>query len=294
MFYEFNDEAVSISLDEFNKNIFTAGIINIRELNNYYKLFGFSTRAIENIKSEQIISTGVEEYEEYKTVTVYNNDTSFALFIKSKLVILVIIKDEKNILRDIFLNSVSKVNCESIDSQEFLGILFLELIKISKHKLNEINKRLEGIEEDILVKNTDISFNLELLQIKKELLELRNSFEEVTDICDSIDERTESSLRICISRSKRLKESTELLHQTAVQLWDCFQANTDMKLNKSMKALTLVTTIFFPVTIIVGWYGMNFNSMPETSWRFGYVYVIVLTALIITVVISIFKKQKWF
>ena len=51
----------------------------------------------------------------------------------------------------------------------------------------------------------------------------------------------------------------------------------DMKMNRNMNYLTVIGTIFFPLTIIVGWYGMNFISMPEFTWKYGYVYVILLS-----------------
>ena len=75
---------------------------------------------------------------------------------------------------------------------------------------------------------------------------------------------------------------------------DAYSSFLDMKLNHTMKIFTVVTTIFFPLTIIVGWYGMNFQSMPEFAWKYGYLYVILLSAAVITVLMLIAKKRKWF
>jgi len=61
-----------------------------------------------------------------------------------------------------------------------------------------------------------------------------------------------------------------------------------------MNLFTLITTIFFPLTILVGWYGMNFNSMPEFTWKYGYIYVIALSVAIVVVMMFIGKKKKWF
>jgi magnesium transporter len=61
-----------------------------------------------------------------------------------------------------------------------------------------------------------------------------------------------------------------------------------------MKFFTLVTTIFFPLTVIVGWYGMNFNSMPELKWKYGYIYVITLSIFVVAILIALFKKKRWF
>ena len=58
--------------------------------------------------------------------------------------------------------------------------------------------------------------------------------------------------------------------------------------------LLLITTIFFPLTIIGGWYGMNFQAMPEFGWKYGYIYVIILSVIVVTALLIIGKKKKWF
>ncbi len=72
-----------------------------------------------------------------------------------------------------------------------------------------------------------------------------------------------------------------------------YTSQLDARLNSTMKTLTVLTSIFFPLTIIVGWYGMNFESMPEFKWRFGYLFVILLSVFISLVMIFIGRKKKW-
>ena len=91
----------------------------------------------------------------------------------------------------------------------------------------------------------------------------------------------------------RLREDVDSLNNSVVHLQDAHQATMDLKLNDTMKILTVLTSIFFPLTIIVGWYGMNFVNMPELKWRFGYVYVIVLSLCVSGVLLLIAKKKKW-
>ena len=85
----------------------------------------------------------------------------------------------------------------------------------------------------------------------------------------------------------------DILTDSVVHLWDAYQASMEMELNKTMKVFTLVSTIFFPLTVIVGWYGMNFSYMPEIRWRYGYIYVIILSGAVIGALIYWFKKKKW-
>jgi magnesium transporter len=61
-----------------------------------------------------------------------------------------------------------------------------------------------------------------------------------------------------------------------------------------MKALTIVSTIFLPLSFVAGVYGMNFHYMPELSWRFGYLFVWVIFVSIFTSMIFYFKKRNWF
>lgn len=60
-----------------------------------------------------------------------------------------------------------------------------------------------------------------------------------------------------------------------------------------MTVLTVVTTIFMPLTLIVGWYGMNFRFMPELQWKWGYPVVITISVLIVSGSLWFFKKKKW-
>lgn len=59
-----------------------------------------------------------------------------------------------------------------------------------------------------------------------------------------------------------------------------------------MKILTIVTTIFLPLSLLAGWYGMNFTGMPELTWKYGYPAVIAVSILVVAVCLWIMKKEK--
>ena len=77
------------------------------------------------------------------------------------------------------------------------------------------------------------------------------------------------------------------------QIRDTYQSRLDVKQNRIMTVLTVVTTIFMPLTLIVGWYGMNFTYMPELNSVWGYPVVIGVSVLIVVVSIVFFKRKKW-
>ncbi len=69
---------------------------------------------------------------------------------------------------------------------------------------------------------------------------------------------------------------------------------TSLRLNEVMKALTIVSTIFLPLSFVAGVYGMNFQYMPELGWRWGYSMVWVVFIMIVVGMLSFFKKRRWF
>ena len=78
-----------------------------------------------------------------------------------------------------------------------------------------------------------------------------------------------------------------------MQLREMHQTQVDMHQNQIMKFLTIVTTIFMPLTLIAGWYGMNFVNMPELSWKYGYLMVGVISAAVLVLGLWICKKKKF-
>ena len=72
-----------------------------------------------------------------------------------------------------------------------------------------------------------------------------------------------------------------------------FQAEIDIRQNRIMKILTIVTTIFLPLSLLVGWYGMNFVGMPELTWKYGYPVVIAASVVVVIVSLLVCKKKKF-
>jgi magnesium transporter len=77
------------------------------------------------------------------------------------------------------------------------------------------------------------------------------------------------------------------------QVREAYQAQVDIDQNTIMKVFTVITSIFLPLTLLVGWYGMNLR-MPEFSWDYGYPFVILLSVIVVSLCVVFFKKKKWF
>ena len=77
------------------------------------------------------------------------------------------------------------------------------------------------------------------------------------------------------------------------QAYEAHQSKLDYKLNKTMQFFTVVTTVFMPLTLIAGWYGMNFKNMPELSSPYGYLSVILVSVSVVVLLMLWFKKKKF-
>ncbi len=91
-------------------------------------------------------------------------------------------------------------------------------------------------------------------------------------------------------RAERLIGKTIHLLDYAQQVRDAYQSQVDAEQNRNMQVLTIISTIFLPLTLITSWYGMNFKDMPELEN--GYPFIIILSISVIILCIIIFKKKK--
>jgi len=91
-----------------------------------------------------------------------------------------------------------------------------------------------------------------------------------------------------------LFEHIELLRGQCDAITQAYAAGVGNRMNQVMKTLTILTSIFAPLTFVAGIYGMNFEHMPELKWRFGYEYSLVLMALIAIVQVVWLWRRGWF
>ena len=93
-------------------------------------------------------------------------------------------------------------------------------------------------------------------------------------------------------RSERLHDHVEMLREYLLQLRELYQSQIEVQQNKVMTFLTIVTTIFMPLTLIAGWFGMNFPNMLMFQWKYGYLCVILLSVSIVVAEFFYFRRKK--
>ncbi|MGG7178199.1 CorA family divalent cation transporter [Clostridium paraputrificum] len=188
--------------------------------------------------------------------------------------------------------------CSSLS--KILDIFFDKLTIGDTYAIENIEEEIAELEEG-LVNSIKSDYLKEIIGLRKKLLILKRYYEQFYNIAEGIEEnenglidkKTIKSFRIMTSRINRLYQSVINLRDYVTQVREAYQAQIDINQNNIMKLFTVITTIFLPLTLIVGWYGMNLN-MPEYNWNYGYPFVIVISIIVIILCIICFKRKKWF
>ena len=205
-------------------------------------------------------------------------------------------------------NTVDHIIKELADAQilekTFIGHLMFEfmeyLIKDDVIFLQDYEKRLAGMEDE-LMKNGLPNFNEEIQNVRRELLVMESYYRQLLDLSDTFDQQNncllseadERLFSFFLNRVGRLCENVQMLKEYSIQLREMYQSQIDIRQNKIMQFLTVVTTVFMPLTLIAGWYGMNFINMPELQSPYGYWIIIAVSIATILIEIWYFKIKKW-
>ncbi|MCR5294622.1 MAG: magnesium transporter CorA [Lachnospiraceae bacterium] len=180
---------------------------------------------------------------------------------------------------------------------DFLNrIVFGDLAYLGKHE-----DELALIEDAILEGRADNDTLVRVTEIRRELLRLRTHYEQLMDLGREFYENennffVEHNLRyfdMFTARVERLQDITAYLRDYSGQVRELYTSQIAVAQNNTMTVLTVVTTIFMPLTLIVGWYGMNFRHMPELESPMGYPVVILVSLTIVIASLIYFHKRKW-
>lgn len=166
--------------------------------------------------------------------------------------------------------------------------------------LEKIGLKLEDIEEEILQKPSTKTVE-EIHKLKRNLIFLRKAVWPIREVA-AFFERSESLIlqksttlyfRDIYDHTLQLIDLIETFRDISGGILDIYLSNLSNRLNEVMKVLTIISTIFIPLTFIAGVYGMNFRFMPELEWKYGYFVILFVMAVIAFLMGLFFKKKEW-
>jgi magnesium transporter len=166
--------------------------------------------------------------------------------------------------------------------------------------LEGLGEKIEEMEVELTAnptKNTSQSIH----NLKKELIFLRKSVWPLREVINTLErgelplvhESTGIYLRDVYDHTIQVIETVETFRDMASGMLDIYLSSVSNKMNEVMKVLTIIATIFIPLTFIAGIYGMNFKYMPELEWHWGYPVILGVMVAIGVLMLIYFRRKKW-
>ena len=179
---------------------------------------------------------------------------------------------------------------------DFLEQIVVNDLSIMERYEDELNQI-----EDMVLSSRGQGDLVRVNEIRNDLRRLLVHYEQIIDMTQELEENengffSEENLRyihLFMNLMARRRDFAVSLRDYTMQVRDLHNAQLEVSQNRIMTLLTVITTIFMPLTLIVGWYGMNFRYMPELEWRLGYPIVIAVSIAVVVFCLILFKKKKW-
>lgn len=159
----------------------------------------------------------------------------------------------------------------------------------------------ETLLEERLLAGEKLDYPAQVFRLRQKTLLLTQYAGLMVDLLDVISENENELIRadamklfrLISVRLDRLERSAATLRESVMQLREAYQSQVDIEANQLMRLFTVVSTIFLPLTVVTGWFGMNFRNMPELYWEYGYPMVAILSVLVTGGIIFYCKKHKY-
>ncbi|MDE6889425.1 MAG: magnesium transporter [Eubacterium sp.] len=177
---------------------------------------------------------------------------------------------------------------------------FQNLLKNDMDNLEDLECEVAEAEMAAMVRFQN-DYIRKIIAYRKELLRLKRYYEQLDTIMDSLILNENKLLSqdgiqhftILANRTTRYLQNVLNLRDYVTQMREAYQSQIDIEQNNLMRLFTVITTVFQPLTLMVGWYGMNFSGMPEMDWTYAYPVFIGASALVCVSLLAFFKKKRW-
>ena len=303
-----NGKIQEITPDGSDEECIRVGYLTLEELKENREKLGISKHIITEFEQERAhYWNGVDVYDDFSIgvvniVNVMNVKEArdrIGFVIQRNQFILVKLVDLDDSYKDIFVQSTGRFRQNATLEKVIYGVLE-RLLFNGSGLLEETERKIMKMEQKLVEGKIDNALNKRIFHLRNELSIIKNYYDQLADIGEQLQENEndlfqDEDLRyfkIFTDKTSRLMNNIQILSENLIHLREAADAYANYYLNKIMKFFTVVTTIFLPLTLIVGWYGMNFTNMPELTWKYGYIGVIILSVTVVTVCFVLFKKKK--
>lgn len=212
----------------------------------------------------------------------------------------VVIVDDSGYMKNVLEEIARTKKWNNPCLERFLYDFLDHIVKDDLRIMEKYEAQLDELETKIQNNERDISLN-EVNRVRSSIRYLLRHYEQLLDVVQELEENEngfflEENMRYfhsCMNRLDRLYNNATSLRDYSIQVRDYHREMIAVQQNNIMTLLTVVTSIFMPLTLITGWYGMNFKYMPELNMERSYPIVFLVCILIVVLSLLYFKKKKW-
>ncbi|MDG1572953.1 magnesium/cobalt transporter CorA [Robiginitalea sp. M366] len=184
---------------------------------------------------------------------------------------------------------------------DYLFFALLDAIVDNYFLVLEFTERqIDELEQEVFGKPTqDTAYRIQML--RKEIITIRGWMAPVKELVNR-QVNTESALirqdtrlffKDILDHTQEINDSLQIQREMALSLMEMYMSSVSNRMNEVMKVLTIMASIFIPLSFIAGVYGMNFKNMPELEWEYGYYGILGLMGLIFLGLILYFRRKRW-
>ncbi len=200
---------------------------------------------------------------------------------------------------EISFSTVKKLFAHGDTNEKALYYFFRNLLKPGTGRLENLENEIEALDDSVSdkiekgQKEHITSLRYQILHLKKYYERLNFIFNEICDNDNGlISEQCLKYFEILHNRTELLVSELLNLREYLAQVKETYLEQIGIEQNNTMKVFTMVTSIFLPLSLIAGWYGMNVK-MPEFDWSLGYPFVIVLSVITCVIWLAVFRHKRW-
>ena len=309
MIYDLDGSVVdlnSLKEDEILGDFPCIGVLDKSEIESWNPHLCISDRILEECLKGTASKFESHEGFDYISLVIPNKEALLAeesqisIYFRTNLLIFICDETQDYSLLHGIITKIEQKEIKNLSLERVLYEFFDLLTAGDTLYLENLEQEIAELEE-ALITSEKKDYIKEIIRFRKYLLVLKRYYEQLFDLAEAMEENENELLsrhmiryfHILTNRANRLSDSISNLRDYVSQVREAYQTEVDISQNRIMQLFTVITAIFLPLTLIVGWYGMNF-PMPEYHWTYGYPVVVAVSAAVALLSVIYFKKHKWF
>lgn len=328
-----SDKDFHVECFDFTKqNIEESALINIEDAINYKNTDSVTwinvdglkhTEQIENIGQqyelhplvlEDIVNTTqrpkIDEYENYLFIVLkmlyYDKEENIVIeqvsFVLGKNYVITFQESEGDVFNTIRERlRLGNGRIRGLKSDYLMYALIDAIVDNYFSIIEVLGNKIEDLETELFAGQAKEDTNIQIQQLKREILKVRRAIFPLREIINRIEKgehpliykRTITYYRDIYDHLIQVSENIDIYREMIWSLMDMYMTTISNRMNEVMKVLTIISSIFIPLTFLSGIYGMNFEFIPELKYRYSYFILLGVMLVMFVALIFYFKKKKW-